>query len=48
MQPLEGNPTHDCWTVAFGNSSSSTDRVVSSNLIGDLGYLSNIHLIKIV
>jgi len=30
MQPLDGNPTHDCWTVAFGNSSSSTDRVVAA------------------
>lgn len=30
MQPLNGNPTQDCWTVAFGNSSNSTSKIVAA------------------
>uniref|UniRef100_A0A1B6CAY4 Dynein axonemal assembly factor 10 n=1 Tax=Clastoptera arizonana TaxID=38151 RepID=A0A1B6CAY4_9HEMI len=28
MEPLEGEPRRDCWTVAFGNSFNSEERVV--------------------
>jgi len=30
MQPLEGNPSHDCWTVAFGSSSDSADKIIAA------------------
>ena len=28
MEPIEGGPRRDCWSVAFGSSSNPTDRMV--------------------
>jgi hypothetical protein len=32
MQPIDGCVTHDCWTVAFGNA-STTNKIVSKNYV---------------